>query len=360
MICGTELHKGVNCISNRIRLDEGILRQAMECFGLQNDTLSPVDDHEGGRNLVFRCEGADGKRYLRLSCTNDRELADYLSETEFVHYLAQNGALVADALPSVHGKLVEQIAAEQGMVYASLFEEAVGVQIAEHGYRYREGVPLTEYFFNCGKCLGKIHALAKQHQPTHPRYDYTRRFNIAHIVDVTPPQYAAYLPAMEQVLTQVAALPKGDETYGTVHFDFSDGNYNIDYANGDIHVFDFDNCCRCWYLYDLANLWIHGVGWVQFEPDADKRRAFMDWYFAEVLHGYRSETAVSEEELNHLQEMIRLVLLENMLDEFENLDEEDADEEDEEVLYRLKCIAEGIPYWGFFSDMYTVAHPFAL
>lgn len=50
----------------------------------------------------------------------------------------------------------------------------------------------------------------------------------------------------------------------------------------------------------------------------------------------------------------------NVLDEFENMDEEDAEEEDEEILYRLKCIAEEIPYWGFFSDIYTVERPFAL
>ena len=36
------------------------------------------------------------------------------------------------------------------------------------------------------------------------------------------------------------------------------------------------------------------------------------------------------------------------------------DEEDEEILYRLKCIAEEIPYWGFFSDIYAAEHPFAL
>ena len=337
-----------------------MLQQPMERFGLQGDKLIPVDAHEGGRNLVFRCEGAAGTRYLRLSCTNDRELADYLSETEFVHYLAQHGAPVADVIPSVNGNLVEQIATEQEPVYAALFEEATGDQIAEHGYRYREGAPLTEYFFNCGKCLGKMHALAKRYQPIHPRYDYTRRFNMAHFAEVTPPQYAAYLPAIARTLACLDGLEKSGDNYGVVHFDFSDGNYNIDYSNGDIHVFDFDNCCRCWYLYDLANLWIHGVGWIQFEPDAEKRRAFMDMYFAEVLRGYRSETTISDAELNHLQEMIRLVLLENVLDEFENLDEEDADEEDEEILYRLKCIDEEIPYWGFFSEIYTVAHPFAL
>lgn len=340
-------------------MNEKILHELINRFALQQDRLEVVESHEGGRNLVFRCKGEAGTRYLRLSCMNDRGEADYLSETEFVHYLAEQGAPVADVLPSVNGRLVECIEMPQGMVYASLFKEAVGEQLAARGYRYREGAPLMEYFFNCGKCLGKIHALSRRYAPSHPRYDYTRRFNMAHFAEVTPPQYTAWLPAIQRALECVAQMEKSAENYGVVHFDFSDGNYMIDYSNGDINVFDFENCCRCWYLYDLANLWIHGVGWIQFEPDADKRRAFMDAYFAEVLRGYRSEVAITEEALSHLQEMIRLVLLENVLDEFENLDE-DEDEEDEEVLYRLKCIAEEIPYWGFFSDVYSVAHPFAL
>ena len=341
-------------------MDEGILQQAVERFGLQGDKLSQVEAHEGGRNIVYRCQGADETRYLRISCMNDRSFEDYESETAFVHYLAEQGAPVADALPSVDGNLVEQIGTEQGTVFISLFEEAVGEQLAARGYRYREGVPLSEYFFNCGKCLGKIHALSRRYEPIHPRYDYTRRFNMTHFAEVTPPQYTAWLPAIERALECVGRLDKSIDHYGVVHFDFSDGNYMIDYSNGDINVYDFENCCRCWYLYDLANLWIHGVGWIQFEPDVDKRRAFMDWYFAEVLRGYRSENAVSEDMLSHMQDMIRLVLVENVLDELENMDEEDAKEEDEEILYRLKCIAEEIPYWGFFSDIYTVEHPFAL
>lgn len=354
-----ELHKGVNGITNRIRMDEVILQQAIERFDLQRDKLSTVEAHEGGRNIVYRCQGAMGTRYLRISCVNDRSFEDYRSETEFVHYLAQNGAPVADALPSINGCLVEAIDTPQGSLYASLFEEAVGEQLAARGYRYREGVPLSEYFFNCGKCLGKVHALSRQYEPVHPRCDYTRRFNMAHFAEVTPPQYTGWLPAIQRTLEELEKFEKSADNYGVVHFDFSDGNYMIDYSNGDINVFDFENCCRCWYLYDLANLWIHGVGWIQFEPDADKRRAFMDWYFAEVLRGYRSEATISDAELSRLQEMIRLVLLENVLDEFDNADEED-DEEDEEILYRLKCIAEEIPYWGFFSDIYNVEHPFAL
>ncbi len=46
-------------------------------------------------------------------------------------------------------------------------------------------------------------------------------------------------------------LPQDNESYGLVHFDFSDGNYHVDMETGAITVFDFDNCMYCWYIYKV-------------------------------------------------------------------------------------------------------------
>ena len=52
---------------------------------------------------------------------------------------------------------------------------------------------------------------------------------------------------------------------------------------------------NCWYMFDLANLWTHGVGWCQHEEEADKRRRFMEEYFSVTIKGYTSETSIAEE-----------------------------------------------------------------
>ena len=69
---------------------------------------------------------------------------------------------------------------------------------------------------------------------------------------------------------------------------------------GRLPVFDFDNSCFCWYMYDLASLWGHGVGWIQFEKDVNKRMKFMEDYFETVLDGYRSETDLDDVMLEQL------------------------------------------------------------
>ena len=89
---------------------KSLLECVKELFGLKNYECSPVNEHEGGRNLVYICSKDGEKQYvLRISGLGDRCEEDYLAETEFVRFLAENGAPVADVIPSVQGKLVSII-----------------------------------------------------------------------------------------------------------------------------------------------------------------------------------------------------------------------------------------------------------
>lgn len=117
--------------------------------------------------------------------------------------------------------------------------------------------------------------------------------------------------------------------------------------SGELTVFDFDNCMYCWYMFDLANLWTHGVGWYQFEPDAAKRMAGMEQYFATILEGYRSETEVSDELLDRLQLFIDMVLIENIVDEFECCAREGEEVDYEDIENAAECLIKKIPYAGF-------------
>ena len=141
-------------------------------------------------------------------------------------------------------------------------------------------------------------------------------------------------------------LPAGSCDYGLVHFDFSDGNYHIDMNSGRITVFDFDNCMFCWYMFDLANLWTHGVGWSRSQKDAAKRLAYMEHYFATVLEGYRSETDVSSGLLEKLQLFIDMVLIENIVDEFECCIREEEEVDYEDIEAPARCLIDDIPWAG--------------
>ena len=335
-----------------------ILEHAIKLFSLEDYNCHEVEGHEGGRNRIFICsKGCEKKFVLRISATGDRTENDYLAEAEFVRYLAKNGAPVADVIPSAGGKFVEVIdeadsvtAGDDGAapVFISLFEYAKGMLLADNAYRYREGAPLSEYFFNTGKTLGKIHALSKNFEPvTAPRRpDYFDKYNMEYLGRLIPDKYSELKSAIAARLEKFCSLLTDAQSYGLVHFDFSDGNYHIDMTTGNITVFDFDNCLYCWYMFDLANLWIHNEGWCRHESDPHKRFALMQQCFDLQLQGYKSETDLPEEMLENLPLFIDMVLIENIVDEFECAAREGEELDYEDIEDAAESLIHEIPYAG--------------
>lgn len=324
-----------------------ILEQTKKLYSLKNCTFTPVSGHEGGRNLIVIVSRDGEKLYvLRISALGDRSENDYHAETEFIRFLAENGAPVANVIPSIRGRLVECVEADDKSVYVSLFAYAKGMLLADNGYRYREGVPLTEYFYNTGKALGAIHRLSKIYKPVHSRPDYFDKYNMAYLDGLIPDKYSELKSAIAKRLDVFSALPKDKSYYGLVHFDYSDGNYHINMDSGAITVFDFDNCMNCWYMFDLANLWLHNEGWTRQEPDPEKRFKLMQQCFDLQLQGYKTETDLPEELLKKLPLFIDMVLIENIVDEFECAAREGEELDYEDIEDAAECLINNIPYAG--------------
>ena len=324
-----------------------IPEQIKHLFALENCEFTPVPGHEGGRNQIIIVSRNGDKQYvLRISALGDRNEKDHLAETEFVRFLAENGAPVADVIPSVQNRLVECVEADGKEVYVSLFAYAKGMLIADNGYRYRKGAPLSEYFYNTGKALGAIHRLSKAYAPVHRRPDYFDKYNMTYLDHLIPEEYSELKKAVARRLDEFHALPMNESCYGLVHFDFSDGNYHIDMDTGAITVFDFDNCLNCWYMFDLANLWIHNEGWTRQETDQDKRFALMQQCFGFQLQGYKTETDLPEEMLKKLPLFIDMVLIENIVDELECCAREEEALDWEDIEDAAECLIHGIPFAG--------------
>lgn len=340
--------------------DTHLLPTITELYGLNDYKINVVEAHEGGRNLVYLCENnGKGDKIIRIAFLPDRNTDDFLSELEYVRYLYEHGGSVSNVVDSCNRRLLEKIIYKDHSFYVSVFEKAKGEQLAENGYQYREGVPLTEYFFNCGKTLGKLHALSKEYEPVHRRYSIMDKYNTEFINQIIPDSLPLLKAKLLELIRTLEVMDRNSETFGMVHFDYSDGNYMIDYKTGNITVFDFDNACLCWYMYDLANVWEHGVGWVQFETNEKKRQQFMNEYFQTVLEGYKSETEIDDKMLENLQLFIKVSIMESIIDAFEVMHNNGEKPEcDEQLSYLIKCMEDDIPYEGFFHEIYLCDTPF--
>ncbi len=342
-------------------IQENLLPIISDLYDLEDYDMRPVEGHYGGRNVIFTCEKLKSEsRIIRIAFLPDRSREDFLAELEYIRFLHNNGASVSNVIDSVNGRILEEVRWAEHTFFVSLFDKARGKMLAENNYCYREGVPITEYFYNCGKVLGKIHQLSKEYIPTHRRYSFFDKFTVEYIQTLLPDSLSLLKQSMAGILEELKEIPQDIDSYGMIHFDYSDGNYHIDFDNGQITVYDFDNTCFGWYMYDLAELWTHGVGWIQFEKDADKRRRFMEEYFSTILDGYRSETKLDDSMLDKLPLFIQATILENIVDEFETLrnNNEEPDLFDKEWLYLTKCLNDNILFKGFFHEIYSCSTPF--
>ena len=87
---------------------------------------------------------------------------------------------------------------------------------------------------------------------------------------------------------------------------------------------------------------------IQLKRNAKLHRtlSYMKHYFDTILAGYRTETDVSEEMLTQLPLFIDMVLIENIVDEFECCAREGELPDDEDIEDAADSLIKGIPYAG--------------
>jgi len=234
--------------------------------------------------------------------------------------------------------------------------------VPDNGYQYRTDAPIEEYFRNWGRVLGQMHVLTKNYHPEsaeikRPDWFDLHKSRLA-LVSQLPDRCHRVQVQIQRLLGELKALPRDKDSFGLIHGDFNDGNFTVDYTNGDITVFDFDDSCYFWFMYEIASAWEGGIGRTMFQK-LSERKSFMDHYMEQVMLGYTCANSLSSESLTRLPLFINLIQVEEFLHYVQYIDEPD-DELQARLNYKINCIENEIPYMGFFDDIYSPEKPFLL
>jgi len=258
----------------RDRYSDAIVQAVAARYGTTPAALAALGGFE---SFIYRFDYGGMPAILRVTHSLRRSPEMIHGEVDWINALAAGGATVARALLSARGELVEEIDdGAGGRFLATAFAFAPGRPPWEVGWTPAR----TDAY---GRLLGRMHALTKDYRPADPtwrREAWPAAFEaeIAGLLGgIDEPLLARY-----QALTRrIAAMPRGRDDYGLIHFDAHEANLHID---GDrVVLFDFDDCVYNWFIADIAIVLFYKVA----NHDAPERVAA--GFLPGFLRGYAAE-----------------------------------------------------------------------
>ncbi len=274
------------------RYNNEILHAAMQRFGIQKHQIKRLDGFESFIYEFYRPQ--DGEFILRISHSGRRTPELIAGEVDWINYLERGGANVSRAILSNQGKLVEPLEDGHGEHFlATAFIKAQGASSWE-----TEWTP--EFVQHYGSVIGHIHTLTKAYVPFHPswrrpEWDSAENLNTANLL---PASETAALLKFQELMHHFDTLPKTGESYGLIHQDAHGGNFFV--HEGQITLFDFDDCVYSWFIYDIAMVLFYAALW------KDDKAAFTQDFMRDFLRGYAQENALDPIWLRELPYFLKL------------------------------------------------------
>ena len=230
----------------------------LDCSALRRQLLplfriGPVvrcDFWNRGLSDIYLVETLSAKYILRISHAHWRTQSDISFELELLDYLRQRGVPVAVPLRTRGSALSVEIAAPEGLRYASLFTYAPG--------RIPVGDLNEEQAHQLGETVAKMHRLSKDFRSTAHRQHLTLEYLLDNSLGMIEPylrfrsEDLAYLRRLiDKIKDRVGDLPKAFPHWGLCWGDPHSGNVHFT-DDGQLTLFDFDQCGYGWRSFDLA------------------------------------------------------------------------------------------------------------
>lgn len=262
-----------------------VLAEAVARFGIDPNSVEPLDGFE---SYIFRCQRNGQPRVLRISHALRRDANAVLGEIDWINYLYAHGVNVCRAFPSRDGNLVERLGSGKRPFSAALFEMARGVRPNTDSWQ----PPLFEAM---GQMMGRMHALAKTYQPPpHVRRPHWFE-DVEGLAEKFIPDQPCIIEKFNALIATTKALPRDRDSYGLVHIDFHGGNFFVE--NGQIALFDFDDCQYAWFADDIAMCLFYAVS---HHCETPEELAFARHFMRHFLQGYRRENVLDPSWLAHI------------------------------------------------------------
>ena len=197
-------------------------------------------------NFVYAFKQHQNQYFLRFSFEQDQTMDQIKAELEYMQYLYLNGFPSVVPIRSKNGELIETLMAPEGTYMAVVFSKANGINL--------DSEDITEIQMEkWGESLGSLHTLSKKFEP-----GFVRRKSWLDTVELMEDVFQRHpsdriaLEELNKVTSWLQSLPKDNDTYGLIHYDFQLDNIFFEENKNCFHVIDFDDAMYHWYAIDIV------------------------------------------------------------------------------------------------------------
>lgn len=249
-------------------------------------------------NMIYEVEIDKTPYILRISEYSDKKLSHINFELNWIDYLALTIDNIAKPVRSINGRLFEVVKTEEKSSILCLFEKAEG-RIVDSGN-------IKEYndklFYNLGVLMGQMHKQTSEYSGNIPSPDFEWYNNVFFDVEYNVIIDEVVSAFEKRYINELCSLPKNEDIYGIIHNDIHIHNFFIN--NGNIKLFDFDDCHFCWYACDIASTLFHMVQFSGAKTEKE-RTEFAETCLISYLKGYTQQYKISVYWLNKLDLFMR-------------------------------------------------------
>jgi len=273
--------------------NEFILTESAKFYGIKAGDLSKLGSFE---SFVYSYTRDDKDYILKITHSIHRTVNQVRGELEWIDFLSNNGVAVSAVAPSMNGNLLEILEIDDSFFIIYSFEKARGIAPAYEHWN-------DQLFQTWGRAVGKMHRLTKEFTPSNPAYKRFEWFEDGSVglEEHIPPDQKLVVDNYIVLMTRLRSYPNDRDSYGLVHTDLHHGNFYID--DGEITIFDTDDCHYNWFAFDLAI----PLFYVMRDSNVDQDdRSFAGNFLRNFMLGYHRENKLNPVWMERIPDFMKL------------------------------------------------------
>ena len=275
-------------------LSKNLLEFASKNYGFDIAALEYIPRSSGKvMNRIYAFYKDDKKCIIKFdppSVEHNNQLRETRAAMDFHHYLAENDISVSTPLKTITGELVISTQDDGEEYIITAFAWLDGQAWAYQGWNDKTS-------FNWGKVMGDMHRASMDYTPPNEynvqkdiftSYCWGSFFDDLKI-------YPGVYKITQELLGEIALLPKDKDSFGVIHSDMHQGNIFIEGNN--VSVIDFGDSIYGWFTLDVAISLCHALWWGRKD---DMGNDFTKSIIENFIKGYLSANQLSDFSLSKI------------------------------------------------------------